>query len=114
MRLRQTRAGALLLQGTVLVAGALFVVLGFALAVLPGPLTIPPVLLGVWIWATEFDWADRLLQRVAAKAQTAWAQTRRHPVSAAAATAGGIGALVVGLALARRYDVVDRLTGWLR
>ena len=38
----------------VFVAGLLCIALGVALAVLPGPLTIPPVLLGLWIWSTEF------------------------------------------------------------
>jgi hypothetical protein len=32
----------------VFAVGLLFIALGFALAVLPGPLTIPPVLIGLW------------------------------------------------------------------
>src|SRR3954464_14776744 len=43
----------------VFIAGFLCVVAGIALSVLPGPLTIPPVLLGLWIWSTEFAWAQR-------------------------------------------------------
>src|SRR3954467_1105555 len=43
----------------VFVAGLACIALGFALAVLPGPLTIPPVLLGLWIWSTEFAFAKR-------------------------------------------------------
>src|SRR3954467_14277365 len=40
----------------VFLAGLAGVALGFALAVRPGPLTIPPVLLGLWVWSTEFEW----------------------------------------------------------
>src|SRR5215212_212376 len=43
----------------VFVVGLLFVLLGIALTALPGPLTIPPVLLGLWIWSSEFQWAAR-------------------------------------------------------
>jgi hypothetical protein len=43
----------------VFLAGLLCIAAGVALSVLPGPLTIPPVLLGLWIWSTEFDWAQR-------------------------------------------------------
>src|SRR5687767_10063416 len=44
----------------VFVLGLLFVVLGLVLTALPGPLTIPPVLVGLWVWSTEFEWAARL------------------------------------------------------
>lgn len=57
----------------VLVVGLSFVVLGLVLIVLPGPLTIPPMLLGLAILATEFVWARRLLERAkeyAVKART--------------------------------------------
>ena len=43
----------------VFAAGLVCIAIGFALAVLPGPLTIPPVLLGLWIWSTEFRFAER-------------------------------------------------------
>ena len=43
----------------VFVAGLLFIALGVALMALPGPLTIPPVLFGLWIWSTEFAFAER-------------------------------------------------------
>ncbi len=58
-RIRSKPGLAQLWRVGVFVAGLLFVVLGIALAVLPGPLTIPPVLVGLWIWSTEFDWARR-------------------------------------------------------
>src|SRR6478736_210418 len=45
------------------VAGLLLILLGLALIVLPGPLTIPPVLMGVWLWSLEFEFARQRLLR---------------------------------------------------
>ena len=39
----------------VFLAGLLLILAGLVLVVLPGPLTIPPILLGVWLWSLEFD-----------------------------------------------------------
>src|SRR3954471_12673197 len=47
--------------------GLLCIALGIGLAVLPGPLTIPPVLLGLWIWSTEFRFAERFFESFKAK-----------------------------------------------
>ena len=68
-RLRRTPGGRQFLKVAVFVLGLFFVLLGLALAALPGPLTIPPILLGVWIWSSEFAWADRLLDRARRSAQ---------------------------------------------
>lgn len=76
----------------VFVVGLLFIVLGLALAVLPGPLTIPPVLLGLWIWSTEFRFAHRFFQSFKAKAREAWAHAKRHPRSSTVITVGGLAA----------------------
>lgn len=46
----------------VAIAGLFFVVLGFVTGPLPGPGGIPLVLLGLAIWASEFEWANRLMQ----------------------------------------------------
>jgi hypothetical protein len=108
-RLRATPGGALLLKAVVLVAGGLFIALGLALVVLPGPLTIPPVLLGLYIWSTEFAWAERWRARAAVQARAALDAARRRPVHATAASASGLLLLVVGVLAARRYDVVDRV-----
>ena len=77
------RAGVFLL-------GLLFIGLGIALAVLPGPLTIPPVLLGLWIWSTEFRFARKFFEAFKRKANDAWAHAKVHPVSSAAITVGGL------------------------
>jgi hypothetical protein len=76
----------------VFLVGLLFIVLGLALAVLPGPLTIPPVLLGLWIWSTEFRFAQRFFRSFKAKAREAWAHAKRHPRSSTVITVGGLAA----------------------
>ena len=108
VRMRRTPGGGLLLRVAVFVAGLFFVLLGLALIVLPGPLTIPPILLGVWLWSTEFSWAHRLLERARRSALLAWEQARLRPVWSALVTVGGVVAFVVGVYLVGRYDLVDR------
>ena len=115
-RLRKTKGGRALLRALVLLVGALFVGLGLVLVVLPGPLTIPPILLGVYIWSTEFDWAERLRERAVRSAQEAWEQVKRRPLISAVATGGGLIAVIAGFFVVRRYGVagmVDRALGVL-
>jgi hypothetical protein len=97
----------------VFVAGLLFVVLGIALSVLPGPLTIPPVLVGLWIWSTEFDWAQRFFTTFKQKARDTWAHARRHPVSSALITVGGLAAAGVAFWAIGHYEVVDRVKDFI-
>jgi drug/metabolite transporter (DMT)-like permease len=97
----------------VFLIGLFFILLGLALSVLPGPLTIPPVLLGLVIWAAEFAWAERLVDRAKRQAQEAWEAARAHPWRAGLVTGGGVVLLVVGLVLASRYDLLDRATSWV-
>lgn len=94
----------------VFVAGLLFVVLGIALSVLPGPLTIPPVLIGLWVWSSEFEWAQRFFTTFKQKARDTWAHARRHPVSSAVITVGGLVAAGVAFWAVGHYQLVDRLT----
>ena len=89
-------------------AGLLFVLLGLALTVLPGPLTIPPILVGLWVWSTEFEWARRFFVAFRRKAKDAWAHARQHPVSSAAVTVGGLVAAGVAFWAVGHYDLVDR------
>ncbi|HWG93611.1 MAG TPA: PGPGW domain-containing protein [Mycobacteriales bacterium] len=107
-RVRRTPGGRQFLKAAVFVLGLAFVLLGVALAALPGPLTIPPILLGVWIWSSEFAWADRLLERAKRSAREAWDNAKRRPVVSALVTGSGLVALGVGLWLAARYQLVDR------
>ncbi len=108
VKLRRTPGGALAVKAIVLVSGLLFILLGLALAALPGPLTIPPILVGLWIWSTEFAWAGRLLDRAKRSAEKAWENAKRKPVLTGLITASGLIALAVGLYLVARYDLVDR------
>ena len=109
--MRKTPGGAHLLKVVVFVVGLAFILLGGVLIVAPGPLTIPPILLGVYIWSTEFTWADRLLDRAKASGQEAWRQAKDSPVLSAFVTVGGLIALGVGLYLVNKYGLVDKLTG---
>ena len=92
----------------VFVAGLVCIVCGVALAVLPGPLTIPPILLGLWIWSTEFRFAQRFFDRFKAKAREAWAHARRHPRSSAIVTVGGLVAAGVALWAVARFELVSQ------
>ncbi len=107
-RLRRTPGGALVLRAGVFLLGLLFILLGVVLIALPGPLTIPPMLIGVWIWSSEFAWADRLFERAKASAREAWEKTKRRPVLSALVTLSGLVAVGAGLYLISRYDLVDR------
>ena len=107
-RVRRTPGGALALKVGVLVLGGLFIALGIAAAVLPGPLTIPPMLLGLYIWASEFDWADRLLQRAKRSAKEAWDKAKQRPVLSAVTTVGGLVAAGVVIWAVGHYDLVAR------
>ncbi len=106
--LRRTPGGALLLKALVFTLGLAFVVLGLVLIVAPGPLTIPPILLGLWIWSTEFAWADRQLDRAKASARVAWEDAKRRPVVSGLVTGGGLVGLGVGIWLVAEYELVAR------
>jgi hypothetical protein len=71
----------------VFMMGLLFIALGLALAVLPGPLTIPPVLLGLWIWSTEF---------------------KVRPLSSAAITVGGLAAAAAAAWAITYFELVAK------
>jgi hypothetical protein len=90
------------------VAGLVLIITGLVLVVLPGPLTIPPILLGLWLWSLEFEFARRWLRPVREKGTVAWAQARDRPVWTGLVTMLGlVGAgLLVWVVL--RYDVVSR------
>lgn len=107
-RVRRTPLGAQTLKVGVFVVGLLFILLGLTLAALPGPLTIPPILLGVWIWSSEFAWADRLFERAKKSAQEAWENAKQRPVVSALVTGSGLVAAGVAFYLASRYELVER------
>lgn len=55
----------------VLVIGVALVLLGIALIPLPGPFSIPLMVAGLAVLATEYVWAERMLDTVKDKAQRA-------------------------------------------
>jgi hypothetical protein len=109
-RVRQKPGIATAYRIGVFLAGLLLVLLGLALTVLPGPLTIPPVLAGLWIWSTEFAWAARLFAAFARKAREAWRHARQHPVSSAAVTVGGLAAAGVVFWAVGHFHLVETAT----
>ena len=92
----------------VFVLGLSCIVVGFALAVLPGPLTIPPVLLGLWIWSTEFAFAERFFDTFKCKAGEAWAHAKRHPASSAVITIGGLALAGVAFWAVGHFELVAK------
>lgn len=97
----------------VFLAGLLCVAIGVALTVLPGPLTIPPIVLGLWIWSTEFAWARALFATARRKARSAWAHARQHPGRSAVITVGGLVVAGVVLWSVGHFQLVDRATAAL-
>ena len=92
----------------VFVAGFLFIGLGIALMALPGPLTIPPVLVGLWIWSTEFAFAERFFDQFKEKAQDAWEHAKAHPVTSSLVTIGGLVLAGVAFWAVGHYELVDK------
>ena len=68
----------------------------------------PSVLLGLWVWSTEFDWARRVFATFARKGRDAWKHARQHPVSSAAVTVGGLAAAVLVFWAVGHFDLVER------
>lgn len=108
-QVRRRPGGSLLLKTVALVVGVALIGLGVVLVVLPGPLTIPPILLGLYVLSLEFAWADRLFRRAQVSGRKAWAGARAKPVSSAVVTVGGL--VVAGIVIwaVARYDVVARV-----
>lgn len=61
-RIRQNPTQAFVYRIGVGLLGALFIIAGLATGPLPGPGGIPLILLGLATWASEFEWAQRLMQ----------------------------------------------------
>ena len=107
-KVRRLPGGEFLVHSGVFLLGLAFILLGLALSVLPGPLTIPPILVGLLIWATEFDFAERWVDKAKDQAQDAWESAKQHPWRAGIVTGGGVVLLGVGIVLASKYELVDR------
>jgi uncharacterized protein (TIGR02611 family) len=92
----------------VFILGLAFIALGGVAIVLPGPWTIPPILLGLYIWSTEFGWAHRLFERARDKGREAWAHAKQHPVSTTVVSVGGLIALVFVIFAVYHWHLIDR------
>jgi uncharacterized membrane protein YbaN (DUF454 family) len=90
------------------VAGLLLILTGLALVVLPGPLTIPPILLGLWLWSLEFEFARRWLHPIRQKGAAAWDQARERPVHTTVVTVVGLVGAAFLIWAALRYDLIDQ------
>ena len=107
-RFDKAPGGRALLKVVVFVLGLLFILGGIALVVLPGPLTIPPILIGVYLWSLEFGWAQRLRARAEQSAQDAWESAKQHPVRASLITGGGLVVAAVAVWAVLHYDLIAR------
>lgn len=103
-------AGDLIVHVAVFLVGAALIGLGLALAVLPGPLTIPPVLLGLAVWSLEFEFAERWLRPIERRAQLAWDAAKARPWRTGAATGAGLLAAAAATYLVLRLDLLGAVT----
>jgi uncharacterized membrane protein YbaN (DUF454 family) len=108
-RVRSRRATRHPYRVAVFLLGLMCMALGVALMALPGPLTIPPVLLGLWIWSTEFRFAERFFDSFQEKAKEAWSQAKRKPKRAAAVTGSGLVMAAVAFWAVGHFNLVDRI-----
>lgn len=110
-RIRSRRSTRHAWRVIVFVTGLFFILLGVVLVIFPGPLTIPPILLGFWIWSTEFDAAKRQVERFEGKAREGWQEVKDHPIRAGLVTGAGVVALVVFVVLGGPGWVTDKVSG---
>jgi uncharacterized membrane protein YbaN (DUF454 family) len=91
----------------VFVTGLLLIIVGLVLIVLPGPLTIPPILLGLWVWSREFEFARRWLRPMKQKGAVAWEKAQEKPVHTTVITVLGLVGAAVVIWATFRYDLID-------
>ena len=107
-RMRSGPGTRLVWRAGILLAGLLCIAVGCALVVLPGPLTIPPIILGLWVWSAEFEWAHRFFAVWKEKGRDAWRHAKGHPVSSSIVTVGGLVLGGVAVWAVLHYDLADR------
>jgi hypothetical protein len=107
-KVRRLPAGNFIVRTAIFLLGASFIALGVALVALPGPLTIPPILLGLAIWSLEFEFAQAWLDKAKVPAQKAWEEAKLHPWRTGLVSGGGMILAVVAAVLAARYGLIDR------
>ena len=90
------------------VAGLLSIVTGLVLVVLPGPLTIPPILFGLWLWSLEFEIAQRWMHRIRERGGDTLGQAREAPVRTTVVSVLGLAGAAALVWATLRYDLLDR------
>ncbi|SDQ85753.1 PGPGW domain-containing protein [Quadrisphaera sp. DSM 44207] len=108
----------------VTVVGAVLLLIGVALMVLPGP-GILLIVAGLAVLASEYAWARRLLRRARARAEQAQRAAVSSPMRTAASVVFALGMVGLGIAMQVvpdvawpvRDDLLDAvwrsLTGWV-
>ena len=106
-RLRQNPRQLAVYRVGVAIAGLLLVCLGCISGPIPGPGGIPLVLLGLAIWSSEFEWANRLMGvfKVQLHRYRAWPRSRQVLFWVAFVAVCG--------ALGYTYMLVLGVPGWL-
>lgn len=92
----------------IFLAGLVCILAGFALVVLPGPLTIPPIVLGLYIWSKEFTFAEKMFDKAKEQFDEAWEASKRKPVQSAVITGGGLIAAVAAIWAVMHFDLIDK------
>lgn len=89
------------------IAGLFFICLGLVSGPIPGPGGIPLVLLGLAVWASEFEWAHRLMQWFKARLRIFRSWPRRKQTIVVIAVC--LGFLAVGYS----YLLILGIPSWL-
>lgn len=87
----------------VFIAGVAVLLAGLAMLALPGP-GVLVIILGLVILATEFAWAERVLDRTTSTAAGAANKLTDNRKGRAALGLSGVGMIVVGVVIAMLFD----------
>jgi hypothetical protein len=75
---RWARVPASIRKPVVTAVGVVLILVGAVAVVLPGPWTIPPILAGLAVLATEYHWARAAQEAIKAKVKLAADRVRRR------------------------------------
>jgi hypothetical protein len=95
------------------VGGLLSILVGLVLVVLPGPLTIPPILFGLWLWSLEFEFAQKWLRPVKKQGAAAWKAAQERPIRTTTFTVLGLVGAGVLIWAALRFDALEHGRRWI-
>ncbi|MGQ0626458.1 MAG: PGPGW domain-containing protein [Sporichthyaceae bacterium] len=101
---RRRRTILLLRKSAITLAGGLIMLAGIAMIPLPGPGWLI-VVLGLWVLAKEYEWADRLLDRIRDKVIDAAHVAAANKWSTAVSVLSALGMIVAGFLWATNDDL---------